>query len=137
MAGGEMTEKVAENKPFTLVLGAASCNFNYGADGTKLSKRVKTGGAINLVIVKDPASNILSIGKYVNGVEYPGTAIPATILEAVYLSEGRMHNRGGTSKREYILGGQLGNTLIAFCDFNGNGVIAAPGQILQEIKFDA
>lgn len=107
------------------ITGGKTIDFTYAADGTKLRKVVKTGATINLVM------------EYVNGVEYRGTAIPATTLEAVYFSEGRMYNISGTWKREYVIKDHLGNTRIAYCDINGDGVIAVPGEILQENNYDA
>lgn len=106
------------------ITGSKTIDFTYAADGTKLRKVVKTGATINLV------------QEYVNGIEYRGTAIPATTLEAVYHAEGRLYNNAGSWKREYTIKDHLGNTRIAYCDLNADGVIATPSEILQENLYD-
>ena len=109
---------------FTLS-GSRTIDFTYAADGTKLRKVVKTGATINLV------------QEYVNGIEYRGTAIPATTIEGIYHAEGRLYNNVGTWQREYVIKDHLGDTRIAYADINGDGVIATPSEILQENNYDA
>ncbi len=173
------------NLPVTITMTSGrTIEFVYAADGTKLRKVVKTSGVIGLV------------QEYVNGIEYKGTSIPATSVEAINHAEGRLFfggpltisaaitnqtvqytgtnitstsNISGTSnvtmtaseyiqfnpgfqvaqnvnllaqispssiKREYTIKDHLGNTRIAYCDLNEDGVIAVPGEILQENHYD-
>jgi RHS repeat-associated protein len=114
------------NLPSNITLsGSRTIDFTYAADGTKLRKVVKTGATINLV------------QEYVNGIEYRGTAIPATTIEGIYHAEGRLYNNAGTWQREYIIKDHLGDTRITYCDINNDGVIATPSEILQENNYDA
>jgi RHS repeat-associated protein len=114
------------NLPSNITLsGSRTIDFTYTADGTKLRKVVKTGATINLV------------QEYVNGIEYRGTAIPATTIEGIYHAEGRLLNNAGTWKREYVIKDHLGDTRLAYCDINNDGVIATPSEILQENNYDA
>jgi RHS repeat-associated protein len=77
------------------------------------------------------------VQEYVNGIEYRGTAIPATTIEGIYHAEGRLYNNAGTWQREYIIKDHLGDTRITYCDIDGDGVIATPSEILQENNYDA
>jgi RHS repeat-associated protein len=114
------------NLPSNITLsGSRSIDFTYAADGTKLRKVVKTGATINLV------------QEYVNGIEYRGTVIPATTIEGIYHAEGRLYNNAGNWQREYVIKDHLGDTRIAYCDINNDGVIATPSEILQENNYDA
>jgi RHS repeat-associated protein len=114
------------NLPSNITLsGSRTIDFTYAADGSKLRKVVKTGATINLV------------QEYVNGIEYRGTAIPATTMEGIYHAEGRLYNNAGTWQREYAIKDHLGDTRIAYADINGDGVIATPSEILQENIYDA
>jgi RHS repeat-associated protein len=114
------------NLPTNITLsGSRTIDFTYASDGSKLRKVVKTGATINLV------------QEYVNGIEYRGTAIPATTIEGIYHAEGRLYNNAGTWQREYIIKDHLGDTRITYCDIDGDGVIATPSEILQENNYDA
>ena len=107
------------------ITGSKTIDFTYSADGNKLRKVVKTGATINLV------------QEYINGIEYRGTAIPANTIEAAYHAEGRVYNSAGSWKREYTIKDHLGNTRLAYCDLDNNGVVATPSEILQENNYDA
>ncbi len=114
------------NLPLNITItGGKTIDFTYSADGNKLRKVVKTGATINLV------------QEYVNGIEYRGTAIPASTIEAIYHAEGRLYYTGSAWQREFTIKDHLGNTRIAYCDLNGDGVVATPSEILQENNYDA
>lgn len=59
------------------ITGSKTIDYTYSADGKKLRKVVKTGATIN------------SVQEYVFGIEYKGTAIPATTIDAIYLLRSR------------------------------------------------
>ena len=101
------------------ITGGKTIDYTYAADGIKLRKVVKTGVTIN------------SVQEYVFGIEYKGTAIPATTIDAIYHNEGRVYNDAGW-KREYVIKDHLGNTRMAYCDLNNDGVVATPSETLQE-----
>ncbi len=135
-ANGNMISNVAKgitsisynylNLPTNITItGGKTIDFTYDAIGIKLRKVVKTGATINLV------------QEYVNGIEYRGSAIPASSIEAAYHPEGRLYNSAGSWKREYTIKDHLGNTRIAYCDLDNNEVVATPSEILQENNYDA
>ncbi len=137
------------------VTGGKTIDFTYNATGNKLRKVVKTGATINLVQVTDPVSNEMSIGKYINaclsarqGIEYRGTAIPATSIESIYLedpvsnemgignAEGRLYYTGSVWQREFTIRDLpiaigIGNTRITYADINGDGVVATQFYLFQ------
>lgn len=47
-----------------------------------------------------------------------------------------VYNNSGW-KREYVIKDHLGNTRLAYCDLNNDGVVATPSEILQENHYDA
>ncbi len=133
-ANGNMISNVAKgitsisynhlNLPNNITItGGKTIDFTYDAIGIKLRKVVKTGATINLV------------QEYVNGIEYRGSAIPATTIEGIFHAEGRLYNNAGW-KREYTIKDHLGNTRVAYCDLNSDGVVATPSEILQENNYD-
>ncbi len=133
-ANGNMISNVAKgitsisynylNLPTNITItGGKTIDFTYDAIGIKLRKVVKTGATINLV------------QEYLNGIEYRGSAIPATTIEGIYHTEGRLYNNAGW-KREYTIKDHLGNTRVAYCDLNSDGVVATPSEILQENSYD-
>ena len=48
----------------------------------------------------------------------------------------RLSNASWIYRREYYLRDHLGNVRLTFSDLNNNGVIATPGEILQETHYD-
>ena len=109
------------NLPINITLsGSRTIDFTYTADGIKLKKVVKTGAIVNLT------------QDYVSGIEYKNS-----VIEGIYHAEGRLYNNSGTWMREYTIKDHLGDTRIAYCDINNDGVIATPSEILQENHFDA
>ncbi len=76
---------------------------------------------------------------YVSGIEYRYTTAGGLTLEAVYHSEGRVYNNGGTLRYEYSIRDHLGNTRLTFTDKNANGVVdvtnTSANEILQENHF--
>ncbi|MEP7269441.1 MAG: RHS repeat-associated core domain-containing protein [Saprospiraceae bacterium] len=106
------------------ITGGKTIDFTYTASGTKLRKVVKTGATINLV------------QEYINGIEYRGTAIPASTIEAIYHAEGRLYYTGSAWQREFTIKDHLGDTRITYADINGDGVVATPSEILQENNYD-
>ncbi len=76
---------------------------------------------------------------YVSGIEYRYTTAGGLTMEAVYHSEGRVYNNGGTLRYEYSIRDHLGNTRLTFTDKNANGVVdvtnTSANEILQENHF--
>ncbi len=82
-------------------------------------------------MIRNTGGTTLYTQHYIDGIEYKDAGI-----EAIYHDEGRFYNASGTYRREYYIRDHLGNVRIAFSDLNNNGVIATPGEILQETHYD-
>ena len=98
--------------------------WTYDAAGIKLSKTVVNGGSTN-------------IKHYAGGIEY-NVVNGNYELEAVYNEEGRVIETSlgsGDFKYEFSLKDHLGNSRVTFSDLNGDGVITASNEIIQENHF--
>ncbi len=109
------------NLPTLIDFGSGkSIELTYDADGRKLKK-----------VVKNTGGTIAYTQHYIDGIEYRDNSI-----EAIYHKEGRFYNASGSYRREYYIRDHLGNVRLTFSDLNNNGVIATPGEILQETHYD-
>ena len=97
----------------------AKIEMLYDATGTLLTKK-----QIN------SSGTVIETRDYIAGTEYVNAAI-----ESIYHSEGRVFYNNGTPRYEYAIKDHLENTRLVYSDLNGDDIIDASTEILQELHY--